>query len=176
LYADADALAFATACATGLDGFPELASLWDLLSSCFPRKTSDGRLHLSRLDELIMTLLSTDWQTPLAVFANKSPVGESLRELLLCIGDLVLPQRLDHWVNHGSPAAIERAPGPRGPIADFPMLSFVYRLTGYGVALRADGPKRIEDGPTMPVAGGEAYSPTTPWVVLDGGQLARLVA
>jgi hypothetical protein len=65
-YVDANPLPFVRSCTRGVKGFPELAPLWALLSSFFPRRTPEGALRLSRFDELVLTILSAEWQTPVA--------------------------------------------------------------------------------------------------------------
>ena len=80
--------------------------------------------------------LSTEWQTPAGVAAQKSETLVDMWHLLFCTGDLFLPRRLEHWANHDSSAAVERAPGPKPPNAGYPMLSEVYRLTERGMRLR----------------------------------------
>lgn len=172
-YVDANPLPLARSCTRGLHGFPELGALWAFLSSLFPRKTPAGALRLSHLDQLLLTLLSVEWQTPLAVFAHKSEPGVVLRQLLSCTGDLFLPRRLDQWATHDSSAAVERAVGPKPP--DYPLLSSSYRITTNGVRLRDSGLDQLADAPGLPVAGVEAYASSTPWMVSDDGQLARLV-
>ncbi|WP_437278121.1 DUF1835 domain-containing protein [Sorangium sp. So ce375] len=171
-YVDEDPLPFVESCVAGVEGFPELAPLWGLLSSFFPRKTTEGTLRLSRLDELVLTILSAEeYQTDVAVFCHKSQSGVELRELLSCTGDLFLEDRLAQWARHASSAFVERAPDPR---PDGAMKSFVYRLTGRGVQLRDKGLDQLTEAPSLPIAGTEAYSASAPWVLLEDGRLARL--
>ncbi len=167
-YVDADPSRFARTCIRGLDGFPELATVWSLVSSFFPKRTADGVLHLSRFDELLLNRLSNRWLTPVIIYARGPKAWEDLGR---CAGDLFTPLRLDHWVSHGPNPAIERAPGPRGP--DHLMLSHVYRLTKHGRQLRVRLPD-LADAPRLPVGGAEAYAPEAPWVLRDDGRLARL--
>ncbi|WP_437578301.1 hypothetical protein [Sorangium sp. So ce887] len=174
MYADADPRPFVESCARGVEGFPELASLWALLSCFHARRTPDGRLLLSRFDELLLELLSEEWRTPLAVFCHKSQQGTELRGFLSYTGDLFLVDRLNHWADHDASAAVERAPGPKPPNAGYPMLSEVYRLTERGMRLRDKGLDQLTDAPSLPIAGTEAYSPSTPWMLLEDGRLARL--
>jgi hypothetical protein len=54
------------------------------------------------------------------------------------------------------------------------MLSSVYRLTGAGRRLRDDGLRELSDAPPLAIAGVEAYTPSSPWVLAEGGQLRRL--
>jgi hypothetical protein len=169
-YGDADPLRFVRSCTRGVQGFPELGPLWALLSRFFPRRSAGGTLSLSRFDELLLTTLSAEWQTPVKVFAHESQPGEELRQSLYCTGDLFLSRRLDHWANGGSSPAVERAPGPRPAEARGPMTSCVYRLTERGILLRAGLPD-LADAPRLPVAGTEAYAPEAPWVLLDDGRL-----
>ncbi|WP_437980765.1 hypothetical protein [Sorangium sp. So ce117] len=171
-YVDTNPLPFIERCTRGVKGFPELAPLWALLSSFFPRRSTRGAIRLSRFDELILALLSTAWQTPLAVCGQKSQLGAELWEFLDCTGDLFLPRRLEQWADHDSSAVVERATGPK-PADGYPMLSLVYRLTDRGMKLR-EGLERLADAPSLPIAGTEAYSTSSPWVVLDDGRLARL--
>ncbi|XXT14795.1 hypothetical protein WME94_31565 [Sorangium sp. So ce429] len=173
-YVDENPLLFVESCVHGAEGFPELAPLWALLSCFFPRRTTEGVLRLSRFDELLLTILSMEWQTPVAAFVHKSQSGVELRQLLSCTGDLFLPWRLEHWADHGSSPAMERAPGPKPPNAGYPMLSEVYRLTERGMRLREQGLEQLTDAPSLPVAGTEAYSPSASWVLLEDGRLARL--
>ncbi|WP_437875274.1 hypothetical protein [Sorangium sp. So ce513] len=173
-YTAADPRPLAQSCARGVEGFPELAPLWVFLSSFFPRRDAEGTLRLSRFDELLMTLLSSEWQTPLAVVGHDMRSGMDLWRMLSCTGDLFLPRRLEHWADHSSNAFVERAPGPKPPNAGYPLLSEVYRLTERGMQLRDKGLDQITDAPSLPVAGTEAYSPSAPWVLLDDGRLARL--
>jgi hypothetical protein len=172
-YIDENPLPFVRCCLRGVKGFPELAPLWAFLSYLFPRKTMEGVLRLSRLDELLLSILSGEWQTAVQVFVHKSDPGVELRQLLSCTGDLFLPDRLDQWSTHGSSPAVERAPGPKPP-GDSPMLSSVYRLTESGLRIREEGLKQLSDAPSLPFAGIEAYTLRTPWVLLEDGRLARL--
>jgi hypothetical protein len=173
-YVDEDPLPFVESCSAGVEGFPELAPLWVFLSSFFPRRTTEGALRLSRFDEITLSRLSSDWQTPAGVAAQKSETLVDMWHLLFCTGDLFLPRRLEHWADHESSAAVERAPGPKPPNAGYPMLSEVYRLTERGIRLRDKGLDQLSDAPRLPVAGTEAYSPSAPWVLLEDGRLARL--
>ncbi|WP_437904262.1 hypothetical protein WME95_38240 [Sorangium sp. So ce327] len=170
-YAGENPMPFVDSCIAGGEGFPELAPLWAFLSCFFPRKTTEGALLLSRFDELLLTLLSAEWQTPVAVAVHKSQTGMNLWRLLSCTGDLFLGRRLEHWAGHESSAFVERAPGPR---PDIPMKSFVYRLTERGMRLRDKGLVQLSDAPRLPVAGTDAYSPSAPWVLLEDGRLAWL--
>ncbi|WP_437796212.1 DUF1835 domain-containing protein [Sorangium sp. So ce693] len=170
LYTNANPLPFAQSCARGVKGFPELAPLWALMSSFLPILTTKRALRLSRFDELILTLLSAEWQTPAAVAVHKSQLGMELWQLLSCTGDLFLVDRLEQWADHDSSAAVERAPGPK---PSTPMKSFVYRLTERGMKLR-EGLDHLADAPSLPMAGIEAYSTSSPWVLLEDGRLARL--
>ncbi|WP_441289006.1 hypothetical protein ACSRUE_45455 [Sorangium sp. KYC3313] len=171
-YTAADPRPFARNCARGVEGFPELAPLWELLSSFFPRRTAEGALRLSRFDELLLTILSAEWQTPLAVLGRDLRAGMDLWRTLSCTGDLFLPRRLEHWADHDAGAAVERAPGPESSDSH-PMLSRVYRLTERGLKLR-EGIDVLADAPGLPLAGVEAYSTSAPWVLLEDGRLARL--
>jgi hypothetical protein len=167
-YVDADRSRFARTCARGLDGFPELSSVWAVTSNFFPRQTADGVLHLSRYDELLLRRLKKDWSTPVIIYAYGP---DEWNDLGFCTGDLFVPLRLDHWVGHGSSPAVERAPGPRGP--DHLMLSSVYRLTERGRQLRTEL-SELADAPRFPIGGTEAYAPEDPWVLRDDGRLTRL--
>jgi hypothetical protein len=171
-YTDEDPSRFVSSCLRGVKGFPELAPLWTLLSHLFPRRMSAGALRLSRLDELILTLLSEEWQMPVEVFAHKSQAGGELRQLFSCTGDGFLPDRLEQWAAHGSSAAVERAAGPRPP--DYPMMCSVYRLTKSGIQLRDAGLTALTDAPPLPIGGTEAYSSSAPWVLREDGRLVRL--
>ena len=171
-YTDENPSAFVRRCRSGVKGFPELAPLWTFLSCLFPRRTPERALRLSRFDELLLTILSGEWQMPVAVFAHKSQAGVELRQLLSCTGDGFLPDRLDQWAAHGSILAVERAAGPRSP--DNPMLSSVYRLTERGFQLREAGLKQLTDAPALPVGGTEAYASGAPGVLLEDGRLVRL--
>ncbi|WP_437897462.1 hypothetical protein [Sorangium sp. So ce124] len=173
-YVDENPLSFAASCRAGVEGFPELAPLWAFLSCFFPRRTAEGDLRLSRFDEIILSRLSTEWQTPAGVAAQKSETLVDMWHLLFCTGDLFLPRRLEHWADHDSSAAVDRAPGPKPPNAGYPMLSEVYRLTERGMRLRDKGLDKLTDAPSLPIAGTEAYSASAPWVLLDDGRLARL--
>lgn len=170
-YSDLNPLRFARSCVRGMRGFPELGPLWAFLSSLFPRSTPDGSLRLSRLDELLLTLLSGEWQTPVALFVHKSEPGAALRHLASCTGDLFLPRRLDQWAAHGPSGAVERTAGPKPP--DHPLLSSSYRITARGMRLREIGLEQLSDAPGLPVAGIEAYAPSAPWVVAEDGRLSR---
>jgi len=171
MYIDANPLPFVQSCTDGIDGFPDLASLWMLLSRFFPRRTPEGALRLSRFDELLLSILSMEWQTPLDVFIHKSQSGMALRQLLYCTGDLFLPHRLEQWAAHGPSAAMDRAAGPKPPFG-YPLLSSVYRISERGIQLREAGLEALADAPTLPIGGTEAYG--APWVLLDDGRLIRL--
>ncbi|WP_437673206.1 hypothetical protein [Sorangium sp. So ce131] len=173
-YVDENPLPFVESCITGVEGFAELAPLWLLLSHFFPRKTAQGGLFLSRFDEIVFALLSSECQTALALAAHKSETRMHLWHLLSCTGDLFLPRRLEDWADHDSSAAVERAPGPKPPNAGYPMLSEVYRLTERGMQLRDKGLDHLTDAPRLPIAGTEAYSPSAPWVLLEDGRLAPM--
>ncbi|KYF73243.1 hypothetical protein BE17_31965 [Sorangium cellulosum] len=171
MYADANPLLFVESCIRGVEGFPELASLWALLSCFHTRRAPDGRLLLSRFDEFLLELLSEEWRTPLAVYCHKSRQGAELRGLLSYTGDLFLVDRLTHWADHDASAFVERAPGPN---PEEPMKSFVYRITERGLRLRDKGLDQLTDAPSLPLAGIEAYSASAPWVLLEDGRLARM--
>lgn len=166
MYTDANPLPFVQSCADGIDGFPELAPLWMLLSRFFPTRTPEGALHVSRFDELLLFILSEEWQTAVDVFVHKSQLGVELRQLGSCTGDLFIPQRLDDWVGVG---AAERGLGPKSP--DHPMLGSAYRITEKGIRLRDKGLEALADAPTLPIGGTEAYG--APWVLLEDGRLVR---
>ncbi|WP_437313706.1 hypothetical protein [Sorangium sp. So ce385] len=171
-YVDENPLPFVENCITGVEGFAELAPLWTLLSCFFPRKTSEGALRLSRFDEIVFTLLSSEWQTALALAAHKSEMRMHLWHLLSCTGDVFLQDRLEQWAKHDLSAAVERAPGPKPP--GHPMLSNVYRLTERGMQIRDKGLVHLTNAPRLPMAGTEAYAASSPWVLLEDGRLARL--
>ncbi|XXY14748.1 hypothetical protein WME88_41575 [Sorangium sp. So ce216] len=173
-YVDENPSRFVENCTGGVEGFPELAPLWAFLSCFFPRRAAEGFLGPSRFDEIVFSRLSSEWQTPAAVAAQKSGTLVDMWHLLFCTGDLFLSRRLEHWAAHDSSAAVERAPGPKPPDAGYPMLSEVYRLTERGLRLRDKGLERLTDAPVLPVAGTEAYAPSAPWVLLEDGQLASL--
>ena len=167
-YTAEDPRPFVRDCTRGVPGFPELGPLWGFLSCLFPRRTAEGVLRISRFDELLLTLLSAEWQTPVKVFVHESAAGAELRQLASCTGDLFVPQRLEQWVQQG---AIERAPGPR-PSPDYPMVQSVYRITELGVRLRENGLGALAAAPGLLVGGTEAYA--APWVVLGDGRLVRV--
>lgn len=170
-YVDSDPSRFVRSCTRGVKGFSELAPLWTFLSAFFPRRTGGGALRLGRFDELLLTVLSDKWMTPVDVYVHRSQAGEELQQWLLATGDLFTDHRLAQWAQHGS-GAVERAPGPRPP--GHPMLSSVYRLTDVGRRFRDDGLQQLSDAPPLPIAGIEAYAPSSPWVLAEGGQLIRL--
>jgi hypothetical protein len=169
-YVDADPSRFVRSCTQGAPGFPELAPLWTFLSAFFPRRTGDGALRLSRFDELLLTILSGEWLTPLNVYVHKSQAGDELLQWLSATGDLFLADRLAQWARHGS-RAVEREAGPR---RDVKMMSSVYRLTEAGRRLRDEGLQQLSDAPPLPIAGIEAYAPSSPWVLAEGGEVVRL--
>jgi hypothetical protein len=170
-YVDSNPSRFVRSCTRGVPGFPELSSVWTFLSAFFPRRTGGGALRLGRFDELLLTVLSDSWMTPLDVYVHKSPAGEELQQWFFATGDLFPDRRLAQWARHGS-GAVERAPGPRPP--GHPMLSSVYRLTEAGKRLRDGGLQQLSDAPALPIAGIEAYAPSSPWVLTEEGRLIRL--
>src|SRR5690606_611719 len=89
-YVDESPLSLIESCIAGVEGFPELASLWALLSCFFPRKTAEGGLRLSRFDDIVFALLSSEWQTALALAVHKSETRMHLWHLLSCTGDMFL--------------------------------------------------------------------------------------
>jgi hypothetical protein len=167
-FVDANPSRFVRSCTRGVDGFPELAPLWTFLSAFFPRRSGDGALRLGRFDELLLTVLSDKWMTPVDVFVHRSPAGEELLQWLLATGDMFTDYRLAQWAQHGS-GAVERAPGPKPP--GHPMLSSVYRLTDAGRRLRDEGLQQLSDAPPLPIGGIELYTPSSPWVLVEGGQV-----
>jgi hypothetical protein len=167
-YTDADPSRFARTCARGLAGFPELTTVWSVVSKFFPRRAADGALHLSRYDELLLKRLSTEWSSWVSFYARGPMEWEVLCD---CTGDLIVPMRLDHWVHHGASPAVERAPGPLD--SEGRMRSYLYRITKRGRQLRRRLPD-LADAPRLPVGGAEAYAPEAPWVLRDDGRLARL--
>jgi len=168
-FVDPDPRPFAQRCRRGIQGFPELGSIWAFLSRFFPRLSTERSLHLSRYDELLLQALSTRWKTPVKVVV--SDTIQDHWDFIFCVGDLTLTHRLAAWAEHNASSAVERAPGPRGP--DRPMWSSVYRLTKHGKQLRERLPE-LADAPRLPVGGAEAYAPEAPWVLRDDGRLARL--
>lgn len=169
-YVDADPTSFVESCLQGVPGFPEMGPLSTFRASLFPRRTDEGTLRLSRLDELLFTILSDAWLTPVATFAHESAAGVELRQWLSCTGDLFLEERLSQWARHGL-GAVERAVGPK---PDVEMLPSVYRLSDTGRRLRDDGLRQLSDAPSLPVGGIDAYAPTSPWVLTEGGHFIRL--
>jgi hypothetical protein len=167
-YVSPDPRRFAQRCLRGVPGFPELGPMWAFLARFFPRMTAARSLRLSRYDELLLSALSAEWQTPVKVYI--SDVMQEHWEFIGCVGDLTTEDRLAAWAKHGSSPAVERAPGPRNP--ESPMPSSVYRLTERGMQLRAGLPE-LADAPRLPVGGAEAYAPEAPWVLLDDGRLVR---
>jgi len=169
-FVDPDPRPFARRCQRGLGGFPELGGVWAFFSRFFPRLSADGSLRLSRFDELLLQALSARWKTPVKVYV--SDILNANYDFIFCVGELTIPRRLANWAEHDArPAAVERAPGPRGP--EYLMHSFIYRLTKHGKRLR----ERLTDlaeAPRLPVAGTEAYAPEAPWVVREDGRLVRL--
>lgn len=163
-YVDPNPLRFARACARGVPGFPELAAVWGVLSSYFPRRDSQGLLRLGSLDETLLNAMSEEWQSPAALFAQKSSAGEALRDLLCCMGDVFLSRRLDDWAAFGPEPAVERM--QREPLDH-------YRLSEHGLRVRAEPLASLTSAPRLPVAGTTAYSEELPWVVLDDGKLVR---
>ena len=171
-FTDEDPSRFVSGCLHGVKGFPELAPLWTFLSCLFPRRTPEGTLRLSRLDEALLTVLSGEGQTAVDVFVHQSKAGLEVRHLYSCMGDLSLADRLNQWAAHDSGAVVERAPNARRP--DNPMLCFMYRLTEKGIHLRETGLARLTDAPALPVGGAAAYASGSPWVLLQDGRLVRL--
>jgi len=163
-YVDPNPLRFARACARGVPGFPELAAVWRVLSSYFPGRSSQGLLRLGRFDETLLGVMSKEWQSPAALFAQKSLEGQALRDLLRCMGDVFLSRRLDDWATFGPEPAVERAQG--APLDR-------YRLTEHGLRIRARPVARLASAPRLPVAGTTAYAEESPWVVLDDGKLVK---
>ncbi len=171
-YTDGNPSRFVSSCSRGIKGFPELAPLWTVLSCFFPGRTPAGVLRLSRLDELLLTILSGEWQTPVDVFVHKSQEGLALRQLSTCTGDLFVAHRLNQWAAFASNAAVERAAGPKQP--DNRMLASVYRLTERGIQLRDAGLTALTDAPPLPIGGTEAYSTSAPWVLREDSRVVRL--
>ena len=168
-FVDPDPRPFARRCRRGIQGFPELGSVWAFLSRFFPRLSRERSLHLCRYDELLLQALSARWKTPVKVWV--SDTIQDHYDFIFCVGDVTVNNRLMAWAEHDAGAAVERAPGPRGP--DRPMLASVYRLTKHGKQLRV-ALSDLADAPRLPVGGAEAYAPETPWVLRHDGQLARL--
>jgi hypothetical protein len=161
---------FVRRCQRGIQGFPELGSLWAFLSRFFPRLSAERSLHLSRYDELLLHALSAKWKTPVKVWISETI--QPYFDFFFCIGDVTMAHRLAAWAEHDAPpAAVERAPGPRGP--ENLMMSSVYRLTKRGRQLRVELPE-LADAPRLPVGGAEVYAQEAPWVLRYDGRLIRL--
>jgi hypothetical protein len=165
-YCDPEFARFARTCVRGLTGFPDLTNVWRFVSSFFPRRIATGHLRLSRFDELLLNRLSHEWATPVTVYA-RGPV--EWEHLVCCTGDLFVSERLAQWAAHGTTPAVESSAGPK---PETPMLASVYRLTAYGERLR-QALASIAEAPSLPVAGAEAYSPGSPWLLRDDGALGR---
>lgn len=170
-FTSSDPRPFVRACLRGVEGVPELASLWAFLSCFLPRRTRGDGLHLSRFDQLLLSVLGDAPRTPLAVFVHKSAAGEELRALGSCTGDLFFPRRLQQWAQHGPAPALERT---AGPTADNPMKAFAYRITDRGRRLLDAGLEDLTDAPDLPLAGITAYRGSDPWVLQDERCLVRL--
>lgn len=164
-FVDSDPSRFVQSCLQGVPGFPELASLWTFLSGLFPRTTAEGTLLLSRLDHLLLSVLSDSERSPPALLAHDSQAGVELRHWISCTGDLFLEERLSRWAHHPS-GAVAQAPHST---ARTEAPSFVVRLTDAGRRLRDTGLSQLSDAPSLPVGGIEAYSPSSPWVLSEGG-------
>ncbi len=169
-YTAPDPTPFVEACLRGVEGFPELPALWMLLSAFFPRTAPAGGLRLGRFDELLLSLLSDEWRTPVKVFVHDSPMGVELRQLASCTGDLFVAARLARWAEHGETPAIERIAGPK---PETPMLAASYRITEHGIRLREAGLDKVTEAPPLPLAGTEAYGAEAPWVLREDGHLER---
>jgi hypothetical protein len=126
--------------------------------------SADGVLRLSRYDELLLSVLSDEWKTPVRVWRQIHELSDQHQEFMSCLGDVTMAQRLAAWA---STDAVERALGPN---PDRAMLASVYRLAKRGKQLQS-GPLQLADAPRLPVGGTEAYAPGTPWVLLDDGKL-----
>jgi hypothetical protein len=165
-YTDPDPSGFARTCARGLAGFPELATVWAILSNFFARRTADGALQLSRYDELLLRRLSyeSDW---VYIYA-RGP--EPWFQLNFCTGDLFVPFRLDKWASHGSSPVVERTLGPPRPSG---AIRPSYRLTKRGKQIRR-ALRDLGDAPRLPIGGAEAYAPEAPWVLREDGRLIQL--
>ncbi len=167
-FVDPDPRRFARRCLGGVRGFPELRGVWAFLSRFFPRLAAGQELRLGHYDELLLCALTPEWQTPVKVWISNTI--QERRDFMSCVGDVTMERRLATWAALDASPAVERAEGPK---PGNPMLSSVYRLTERGMRLR-ECLVQLADAPRLPVGGAEAYAPEAPWVLLDGGQLARV--
>lgn len=170
LYTGEDPTPFVNVCLQGEDGFPEVGPVWKLLGSFFPRRTADNGVRLSRLDELLLHVLTGDLQTPAAVYNTRSSVAEELSCLLSCTGDLYVERRLAEWSRHGPLIAVEREDRPN---PGHPMQSSAYRITEHGLHLCANGVNSLSNAPPLFVGGTSAYTTPPGWLLQEDGRLTR---
>ncbi|MBK8257637.1 MAG: hypothetical protein IPK82_33825 [Polyangiaceae bacterium] len=165
-YVDANPSRFAKSCTQGVERFAELPQVWTFMSAFFPRRNADGKLRLSRFDEMLLRLLSDQPSTPLQVYAHDSNLGVELRHWLSVTGDLFLDWRLTQWDRHRG-AFVKRAPGPNPQL---PLQKWTYLLTDAGRELCNAGLGNLTDAPPLTIGGTDAYTLHSPWVLLDSGR------
>ena len=142
-YTSADPRRFARSCLRGAGGFPDLGPTWAFLSRFFPRLGAGRSLRVSRYDEILLSVLSREWVTPVKAYVSDDSDGRW--EFFGCTWGFVHRES-------GSPlglptAQARRSSTPPGPgSSDSPMRSRVYRLTEQGVRLRARLPQ-LADAP-----------------------------
>jgi hypothetical protein len=162
-YASPSPLAFDEARRRGSSAFPELTSSAELHGAWFPR-LRDARLHLSNLDEVLLSCVDGSWQRPLDLLKRDQ---ERLAPLALAFDAFFSAERLRAWAAHG---ALERM----AHADDGPFEQDSFRVTDRARLLLDHGLEEVGDAPTLHAGGCLVNDPAAPWIRIDDDSGWRL--
>lgn len=163
-YASPSPLAFDEERRRGSSVFPELTSSAELHGAWFPRLT-DGRLHLSELDEVLLGGFDDSWRST-SEFLRTLPL-DRLARLVWPFAHFFCVHRLRAWATHG---VLEHE-----ALADEnPWAQDRFRATERTRALLSHGLDRVDDAPQLYVGGCVVHDPASPWVRIEDDSGWRL--
>jgi hypothetical protein len=151
-------VAFSRFFASGHILHPQIASLGLYHAGNFPRLV-EGRLLLSRVDDLLLRRLSHEWVTPAEVYVGAAAAPE-LDAWLLHTGDEYVAERLRAWWRHTRGRVVERQRTNKRASS---MIGWSYRWHPGGEAI-LDALPSLDTAPPVEVGGAVAYDPDRPWV------------
>ena len=155
-------VAFSRFFASGHTLHPQIASLGLYHAGNFPRLV-EGRLMLSRVDDLLLRRLSHEWVTPAEVYVGAAAAPELEPELdawLPHTGDEYVAERLRAWWRHTRGRVVERQKTSKRASS---MIGWSYRWHPGGEVI-LDALPSLDTAPPVEVGGAVAYDPDRPWV------------
>lgn len=153
-------MAFSRFFASGHTLHPQIASLGLYHAGNFPRLV-EGRLLLSRVDDLLLRRLSHEWVTPAEVYVDATAAAApELAAWLPHTGDEYVAERLRAWWRHTRGRIVERQRTNKRASS---MIGWSYRWRAGGEAI-LDALPSLDTAPPVEVGGAVAHDPDRPWI------------